>query len=211
MTKRPKDVLAPTCPLCAKLALLVTGAAIYPHRPDLAHKYFWQCAPCDAYVGTHDGTQQSLGTPANKELRRARNILHKQMVDPLWQNEPYSGAYDHPQDDKRAIKKIQRSAMGHVYRFLAHKLELPVPDTHIGMFNLDQCRATWRALKGLSYGEIHDWNKRQNELADALLPKKTENQKPLQPIAERVGPARNRPCPCGSGRNYKKCCGVSVP
>ena len=183
---------------------------IYPHRPDLAHKYFWQCAPCDAYVGTHDGTQHSLGTPANKELRRARNILHNQIVDPLWQTAPYAGVYDDAQGDKRAIKKIQRAAMGHVYRFLAHKLGLPVPVTHIGMFNLDQCRATWTALRRVPYSEIHDWNRQQNEMADALLPKSTEQQKPLTPIAER-GPARNWPCPCGSRRKYKKCCGLTLP
>ncbi len=27
------------------------------------------------------------------------------------------------------------------------------------------------------------------------------------PLARKPGPARNDPCPCGSGRKYKKCCG----
>lgn len=44
---------APTCPYCQRPSLLVTGKTIYPHRPDLVAKRFWQCAPCDAYVGCH--------------------------------------------------------------------------------------------------------------------------------------------------------------
>jgi hypothetical protein len=39
-----------------------------------------------------------------------------------------------------------------------------------------------------------------------------EDEEPVQPIrrqAEKVG--RNAPCPCGSGRKYKKCCGREQP
>lgn len=33
----------------------------------------------------------------------------------------------------------------------------------------------------------------------------------LRAVGGRSGPARNQPCPCGSGRKYKRCCGRSVP
>lgn len=36
------------CDYCDKPAELVTGAEVYPHRPDLHHKKFWLCKPCDA-------------------------------------------------------------------------------------------------------------------------------------------------------------------
>lgn len=41
------------CDYCGNDAMLVSGRAIYPHRPDLFRLNFWQCAPCDAYVGCH--------------------------------------------------------------------------------------------------------------------------------------------------------------
>ena len=41
--------------------------------------------------------------------------------------------------------------------------------------------------------------------AEAELIKKTEKVEPLKIQAE---PGRNDPCPCGSGRKYKKCCGA---
>ncbi len=30
----------------------------------------------------------------------------------------------------------------------------------------------------------------------------------VQPIEAETRPARNDPCPCGSGKKYKKCCGL---
>lgn len=31
---------------------------------------------------------------------------------------------------------------------------------------------------------------------------------PVEPVHADKTPGRNDPCPCGSGRKYKKCCGV---
>jgi uncharacterized protein len=36
-----------------------------------------------------------------------------------------------------------------------------------------------------------------------------EMREPLKPVrSEKIG--RNQPCPCGSGRKYKKCCGAAA-
>jgi len=40
--------------------------------------------------------------------------------------------------------------------------------------------------------------------AEKELLEKTEKVEPLKIEAE---PGRNDPCPCGSGKKYKKCCG----
>ena len=66
-------------------------------------------------------------------------------------------------------------------------------------------------------------------LADARARKKTEDGEDYNPLREFVkrhseelktklletetgfimGPDRNDPCPCGSGKKYKKCCGLT--
>jgi SWIM/SEC-C metal-binding protein len=33
-------------------------------------------------------------------------------------------------------------------------------------------------------------------------------EKPLKPVKVKETPGRNDPCPCGSGKKYKKCCGA---
>ncbi len=34
---------------------------------------------------------------------------------------------------------------------------------------------------------------------------------PPEPAKASATPGRNEPCPCGSGRKYKKCCGTNAP
>jgi hypothetical protein len=128
---------APICPYCGAVAILVTGADIYPHRQDLAEKRFWSCAPCDAYVGCHppmdaygkggqgDGTVP-LGRLANAELRGLKQRAHA-AFDPLWTS--------------RAMSRRK------AYAWLATAMGLPSKNTHIGMFDEAQCRAVIEAVK----------------------------------------------------------------
>lgn len=58
---------------------------IYPKRPDLHAKKFWQCDCCKNYVGAHEADDRPLGSIPGKELRRARMLTHQKM-DPLWRD-----------------------------------------------------------------------------------------------------------------------------
>lgn len=109
-----------TCPYCGDEARAVTGGELYPHRLDLYGLKFYQCAPCDAYVGTHKTSGAPLGTLANRELRAARNAAHK-VFDPLWRNNP----------------KLSRTK---AYLWLARAMDMPVEKTHIALFDVEQCR-----------------------------------------------------------------------
>lgn len=120
-----------TCPYCNNPAVLVGGDVIYPHRPDLYEKKFWQCDPCDAYVGCHrpgvgygDGTRP-LGRLANAELREAKKNVHA-LFDPLWKEGDWT----------------RKTA----YQWLSKMLGTPLEETHIGMFDLETCN---RAIKAI--------------------------------------------------------------
>ena len=72
----------------------------------------------------------------------------------------------------------------------------------------------------ISDGTPEDYNKRytlklKNELtlhdiSDEDLAKYITKKEPEAPLTKRVKTGRNEPCPCGSGRKYKKCCGVKM-
>lgn len=109
------------CPYCNKTAILTTGQIIYPHRSDLAHLRFWQCKPCDAYVGCHKNSKdyKPLGRLANTELREWKMKVHE-VFDPLWKNNGISR-------DK-------------AYQKLSQLLNLRKSDCHIGMFDVETCK-----------------------------------------------------------------------
>ncbi len=110
--------LNPICSYCGDDAKLVTGKEIYPHRPDLYDKKFWQCWPCEAYVGCHPGTETSLGRLADKTLRFYKSQAHK-AFDPMWKR--------HGMSRKQA------------YQWLADRLRIDVEDCHIGTFDVLMC------------------------------------------------------------------------
>lgn len=106
------------CNYCKATAALVTGATIYPHRPDLHEKFFYLCPPCSAYVGCHPGTTNALGRLANEELRIAKTRAHA-AFDPIWKS--------------RQMKR------GSAYKWLAGELGIHPNDCHIGMFSIETC------------------------------------------------------------------------
>lgn len=122
--------LKPICPYCGKQAVLVTGETIYPHRADLFDLKFWNCAPCEAYVGCHkpnimfgDGTRP-LGRLANAELRTMKSRAHA-AFDALW---------------KGGVFKNR----GKAYAWLAIAMSKRPEDTHIGEFDVEECRQVIR-------------------------------------------------------------------
>lgn len=107
------------CDYCGGSAALVTGAVIYPHRPDLHNLKFWHCEPCAAWVGCHKHSKSvPLGRLANAELRSAKSAAHA-AFDPLWK----SGG-------------ISRSD---AYSWLSKKMGISGKDCHIGMFDAATC------------------------------------------------------------------------
>jgi hypothetical protein len=78
----------------------------------------WQCK-CGAYCGCHEGTQRSLGRPANKETRKAREAAHREF-DRLWKAKM----------EREGISKTKARGAG--YLWLSNVLDLDPDDCHIG-------------------------------------------------------------------------------
>jgi hypothetical protein len=124
------------CPYCGRSAELVTGAVIYPRRPDLHPRKFWHCAPCRAYVGTHvnSATHEPLGRLANATLRAAKSNAHR-FFDPLWQ--------------RGGMTRRQ------AYAWLAGRLGIPVAACHIGWFDVNMCHRVIRLSKQKQKDDYH--------------------------------------------------------
>jgi hypothetical protein len=60
------------CWMCDGELELVTGARVYPHRPERAENKYWLCVPCKAWIIAHAETEFPLGTPAKAPLRAFR-------------------------------------------------------------------------------------------------------------------------------------------
>ena len=132
----------PRCPYCGNESIKSTGDIVYPHREDLKDKVFYECLPCEARVGCHNGTDKPLGSLANLELRRVRSAAHG-FFDPLW--------------------KKGFMTRDNAYVALAFELNIPFKFAHIGQFNIEQSKKTiiWakKILKDFNY-ELPERNER---------------------------------------------------
>ena len=115
------------CDYCGKEAPLVTGEKIYPHRKDLYSLKFYECEPCEAYVGCHKphpkhnpNGDRPLGRLATKMLRMYKSQAHS-VFDKLWRD--------------TEIFKSRSEA----YKWLSGVMKKEQKDTHIGMFNEEEC------------------------------------------------------------------------
>lgn len=114
-----------TCQECGGEGQLVSGKAIYPHRPDLFHKSFYLCE-CGAYCGCHPGSIVPLGHPCGPETRRARSAAHE-AFDPLWRG-----------------KSMSRAS---AYKWLAGVLEIDPAHCHIGMM---PAKRAWDVVRAVA-------------------------------------------------------------
>lgn len=122
--KEPLSGISVSCQYCQGAARLVKGATVYPGRGDLSDLDFWHCAPCQAWVGCHPGTENPLGILAKKDLRRLKQRVHA-LFDPLW------------------VKKwhVDRpfTSRPEAYRWLREQLRIDAGHCHIGMFDNERC------------------------------------------------------------------------
>lgn len=112
------------CPYCGRQAVYVDSKVVYGR----SYGMIYLCRPCKAYVGVHKGTDIPLGRLANAELRCWKRAAHA-AFDPLWKYGRFKG--------------YRRVAYG----WLAKEMDLPLAKTHIGMFDVDQCKQAIRIIK----------------------------------------------------------------
>ena len=114
------DVLrGKVCPYCKRDTEYVDSKVIYSGS---SYGMVYLCRPCDAYVGVHHGDSgRSKGSVAKKALREWRKQAHA-VFDPI------------------ALEKRPGWSRSKAYKWLAEKMELPVPITHIGMFSINNCK-----------------------------------------------------------------------
>jgi hypothetical protein len=120
MTTEELILWGKVCPYCKNKSKLIDSSLIY--GVDYGRMYY--CEPCQAWVGTHKGTDKALGRLANAELRLWKQQAHK-FFDPLWHKKKKQG---------------MKSARMKAYEWLSREMHLPFKKTHIGMFDVEQCK-----------------------------------------------------------------------
>lgn len=126
-----QDVLTgQMCPYCGAWTVCLDSTAVYAKSYG---RIYW-CQPCNSWVGCHKAKRrgcEALGRLANAELRTWKKAAHRHF-DALWK------------------MSNRKNARQNAYQWLSQKMEIPPEVTHIGMFNVDQCKEVLRHCQELA-------------------------------------------------------------
>lgn len=78
----------------------------------------------------------------------------------------------------------------------------PMWDSEFGMLELREFIDAYRHLAGTVPDDLLEHERQLREVWETQLAEKLAAEQPA--VSEKIG--RNEPCPCGSGKKYKKCC-----
>ena len=152
----------------------------------------------DAYRAKHEERITKIGDEADKLER----MIVLQAVDTHWKD--HLLAMDHLKEG------IGLRGYAQLDPLVEYKKE------GFAMFTAMMERAKEDALDHLykvevvSQEEMYERQEKQKRQLDKISMNRGDGEvakKPVQRTADKVG--RNDPCPCGSGKKYKKCCGIS--
>lgn len=131
------------CIYCQEQTKFVSSLEVYQED----YGWIYLCPKCGSYVGCHQGTDRSYGTTANKELRALRNKVH-QVFDPICEAK------------MRAAGLKKKGAKAAAYKWLAKVLEIDPVTSHIGFFNIYQCKIVLAECE-----KINEAAKKREEMA----------------------------------------------
>lgn len=108
-------MMGKTCPYCNRPSEYVDSFEVYGK----SYGMMYLCRECQAWVGVHRGTDQALGRLAKRQLREWKIKAHN-AFDQIWRT-----------------KKLSRD---NAYYWLSIQLGIDREITHMGMFDVDQCK-----------------------------------------------------------------------
>lgn len=114
------------CRYCGGEVVFTSNSEIY--GKEYGNGKCFLCRKCRAFVGVHTETLTPLGTLANDELRKWRKKAHSEF-DKLWKG------------------KTRKMTRYNAYSWLSDKMKLSRDETHIALFEIEQCQKVLELLE----------------------------------------------------------------
>jgi len=155
--------------------------------------------------------------PFDPEQRREiESILYLQILDPQWRDHLYemdvlkTGIGLRGYNQKDPLTEYKQESF-RLFENLVERIKFEaVKLLHLVEFNFEAPEEEVETFEQMRDELEIDENVIEEHAATDPEPQPEAPEK-LQPIVAQKKPKRNDPCPCGSGKKYKHCCGKSGP
>ena len=167
----------------------------------------------DMMENLYEAKMSQIDPEQRKEIER---ILYLQVLDPQWRDHLYemdvlkTGIGLRGYNQKDPLTEYKQDSYK-LFTDLVTRIKLEaVKVLHLVQFDFTSAEEEEAAVE-------HIREELESDVAEATLNQSyeegriAEDSEKLTPLIAEKKPKRNEPCPCGSGKKYKNCCGQSGP
>jgi len=157
--------------------------------------------------------------PLNKEQRsEVQRVLYLQVLDPKWRDHLYemdvlkTGIGLRGYNQKDPLTEYKKDSYNLFMKLIEDIKHEAIEVLQMVQFNFQDPEEEQRridAIRDELESEIAAATTNEDEMVEADF--KEGDTPARKPIRSEKKPKRNEPCPCGSGKKYKECCGKSGP
>ena len=161
----------------------------------------------DMMENIYEEKMSQLDSEQRQEIER---ILYLQVLDPQWRDHLYemdvlkTGIGLRGYNQKDPLTEYKQDSYK-LFTDLVTRIKYEaVKVLHLVQFDFSSPEEEEAAVE-------HIREELESEVSEAVLNTDEPEEKKNRPITADKKPKRNEPCPCGSGKKYKNCCGQSGP
>ena len=161
----------------------------------------------DMMENLYEAKMEPIDPEQRKEIER---ILYLQVLDPQWRDHLYemdvlkTGIGLRGYNQKDPLTEYKQDS----YKLFT---DLVTRIKHEAVKTLQLVQFDFTSVEEEEAAVEHIREELEADVADATLSTDETEEKKNKPFTAEKKPKRNEPCPCGSGKKYKNCCGQSGP
>ncbi len=169
----------------------------------------------DIITQTYEAKMEPLNEEQRSEVQR---VLYLQVLDPKWRDHLYemdvlkTGIGLRGYNQKDPLTEYKKDSYELFMQLIERIKHEAIEVLQMVQFNFQDPEEEQRrmdAIRDELERELAEATTNEDEMVEADF---EEGEAPVRkPIRSQKKPKRNEPCPCGSGKKYKECCGKSGP
>ncbi len=166
-----------------------------------------------------DSYEEKMRPLSSEQRSEVQRVLYLQVLDPQWRDHLYemdvlkTGIGLRGYNQKDPLTEYKKDSYNLFIQLIDRIKREAIETLQLVQFNFESPEEEQKRMKAILDELERDLaNAKTNE--DDIVEADFEEDKrttPLKPIRAKKKPKRNDPCPCGSGKKYKLCCGKSGP
>ncbi|HHD81499.1 MAG TPA: preprotein translocase subunit SecA, partial [Campylobacterales bacterium] len=164
------------------------------------------------------GYEEKMNPLSPEQRSEVQRVLYLQVLDPQWRNHLYemdvlkTGIGLRGYNQKDPLTEYKKDSYNLFIQLIDRIKREAIETLQLVQFNFESPEEEQQKMDEILNELESDLENAVTNEEDMVQAEFEEGDAPaLKPIRTAKKPKRNDPCPCGSGKKYKQCCGKSGP